>query len=49
MLTDAAPYMMKAAQNVKPFYSNLVQVTCITHGIHRIAEKIIDTFSDIND
>lgn len=49
MLSDAAPYMTKAAQNLKPFYSNLVHVTCVAHGIHRIAEKIIDTFGDIND
>jgi hypothetical protein len=49
ILTDAAPYKMKAAQNVKLFYSNLVQVICVAHGIHRIAEKIIDTFSKIND
>lgn len=49
MLSDAAPYMTKAAHNLKPFYSNLVHVTCVAHGIHRIAEKIIDTFSDIND
>jgi len=39
MLSDAAPYMTKAAQNLKPFYSNLVHVTCVPHGIHRIAEK----------
>ena len=49
MLSDAAPYMTKAARNLKPFYSKLVHVTCVGHGIHRIAEKIIDTFSDIND
>ena len=49
MLSDAAPYMTKATQNLKPFYSNLVHVTCVAHGIHRIAEKIIDTFSDNDD
>jgi len=50
MLSDAAFYMTKAAQNLKLFYSNLLQyVTCVTYGIHRIAEKIIDTNRDIND
>jgi len=50
MLSDAAPYKTKAAQNLKPFYSNLVRVTCVAYdGIHRIAEKIIDTFRDINN
>lgn len=41
--------MTKITQNLKPFYLNLVHVTCIAHGIHRIAEKVIDTFYDIND
>jgi len=49
MLSDAAPYMVKAANNLKPFYSNLIHVTCAAHGIHRIAEKIMDIFHEIND
>jgi len=32
-----------------PFYSNLIHVTCAAHGIHRIAEKIMDIFHEIND
>uniref|UniRef100_A0A2S2R4M2 Uncharacterized protein n=2 Tax=Sipha flava TaxID=143950 RepID=A0A2S2R4M2_9HEMI len=38
MLSDAAPYMVKAANNLKLFYSNLIHVTYTTHGIHRIAK-----------
>jgi len=49
MLSDAAPYMVKAAKNLKPFYSNLIHVTCAAHGIHRIAENIMDIFHEIND
>jgi len=49
MLSDAAPYMVKTANNLKPFYSNLIHVTCAVHGIHRIAEKIMDNFHEIND
>jgi len=37
MLSDAAPYMVKAANNLKSFYSNLIHVTCAAHGIHLIA------------
>jgi hypothetical protein len=48
MLSDATPYISKVAQNVKPFYSNLVHVICVAHGFHQIAEKIIDTFRDMN-
>ncbi|KAL4126549.1 hypothetical protein QTP88_010770 [Uroleucon formosanum] len=41
--------MVKAAKNLKPFYSHLIQVTCAAHGIHRIAENIMDIFHKIND
>jgi hypothetical protein len=41
--------MNKAALNVKPFYSNLVHLICVTNDIHWTAEKIIDTFRNIND
>jgi len=41
--------MTKVAQNLKPFYSNLVHVTCVAHGIHRISGKIIDTYHDNNN
>lgn len=43
-ITDAAPYMMKAAQHLKIFYPNMNHLTCVVHGIHRVAEKIRDTF-----
>ncbi|KAL4105112.1 hypothetical protein QTP88_020384 [Uroleucon formosanum] len=49
MLSDAAPYMVKGAKNLKPFYSDLIHVTCAAHGIHRIAENIMDIFHEIND
>jgi hypothetical protein len=40
--------MTKVAQYLKPFYSNLVHVTCVAHGIYRIAGKIIGTYHDNN-
>jgi len=49
MLSDAAPYMVKATNNLKPFYSNLIHVTCAAHGILWIAENIMDIFHEIND
>jgi len=49
MLSNEVPYMVKAANNLKPFYSNLIHVTYAAHGIHRIAEKIMDIFHEIND
>lgn len=39
-LTDAAPYMVKAAKNLKVLYSRMTHVTCAAHGIHRVCETI---------
>ena len=38
LLTDAAPYKVKAANSLKVFYSKLIHVTCLVHGLHRVAE-----------
>lgn len=48
MLSDAAAYMIKSAQNLKIFYNNLIHVTCLAHGVNRIAEEIRNEFPDIN-
>lgn len=48
MLSDAAAYMVKSAQNLKIFYKNLVHVTCIAHALNRVAEEIRYEFPDIN-
>jgi hypothetical protein len=45
MLSDAAPYMVKAGQQLKTMYPNLVQVTCLPHG--RVAEHIRNEFPDV--
>lgn len=49
MLSDAAPYMIKAAQNLKIFYSNIIHTTCLAHGFNRVAEDIRNQFPLIND
>lgn len=36
MLFDAVPYMIKAAQNLKPICLNFVHVACVAHGIHQL-------------
>jgi Protein of unknown function (DUF 659) len=48
MLSDAAPYMIKAGLNLKFFYENLIHCTCIAHGLNRIAETIRLEFSLVN-
>lgn len=48
LILDAAAYMVKSAQNLKIFYSNLIHVTCLAHEVNRIAEEIRNEFLDIN-
>lgn len=43
-LTDGAPYMVKAAKSIRSFYPKLVHVTCLAHGLHRVAEKVRSNF-----
>lgn len=47
-VSDAAPYMIKAGEALKVFYSNMVHVTCVAHGLNRIAEKVREIFPNVN-
>ena len=49
LLSDAAPYMMLCARNLKIFYQNLFHVTCISHLLHNCSLKIQAHFSDVNN
>lgn len=40
LLTDAAPYMVKAANSLQALYSKMVHVTCLAHALHRVAESV---------
>ncbi|KAG0422638.1 hypothetical protein DMUE_6193, partial [Dictyocoela muelleri] len=42
ILSDGAPYAVKAVKTLKLIFSNLKHVTCLAHMIHRICEKIRD-------
>lgn len=48
MLSDAATYMIKAGQQLKLLYPNLIHVTCLAHGLSRVAEEIRQQFPDVN-
>lgn len=48
MLSDAAPYMVKAADTLKILYSNIIHVTCVAHMLQRIAERVRELYPDIN-
>lgn len=47
-VSDGAPYMVKAGQALKVFYPKLLHITCLAHGLHRLAEEIRSEFSTVN-
>lgn len=48
-LSDAAPHMVKAAKCIYAFYPKMVHITCVAHGLHRIAETIRGQFPKIDE
>ena len=44
-VTDAASYIVKAGKAVQAFYPKMVHITCLAHGLHRVAEEIMAHFS----
>jgi len=48
LLNDAAPYMVKSGDVLKVLYPNLIHVTCLAHGLNRVAEKVRDMFPNVN-
>lgn len=39
-VTDAAAYCLKAGRGLKTLFPNLIHVTCVCHGLNRVAEKV---------
>jgi len=39
-ISDAGTYMVKAAKTLKIFYPKLIHITCLTHAVNRVLEKI---------
>lgn len=48
VVTDAAPYMVKMGKGLSILYPNLTHVTCLAHGLHRLAEHIRSIFPDVD-
>jgi len=40
--------MVKAAKTLKIFYPNLIHITCLSHAVNRVLEKIRELYPDIN-
>lgn len=47
-LTDAARYMKKAADALKVLFPKMLHVTCVDHGLHRVAEEVRKQFPDVD-
>lgn len=46
-ITDAAPYMMKAAKAIQTFYPKIIHLTCLTHSLHRVCEQIRGLYTNV--
>ncbi|KAL4112028.1 hypothetical protein QTP88_015876 [Uroleucon formosanum] len=46
---NLAPYMVKAAKSIQAFYSKMVHITCLAHGLHRVCEKIRAEFPKVDE
>lgn len=46
--TDAAPYMCKAMGGLGILYPKMIHVTCVAHGLHRVAETVRASFPEVN-
>ena len=47
-ITDGAPYMKKAEQVLKVLFPNMLHVTCMAHGIHRVSKEVQSLFPDVD-
>lgn len=48
LVTDAASYMKKTASSLRILYPNMIHLTCLAHGLHRISEEVRAQFKDID-
>ena len=48
LVTDAASYMKRAATTLQVLYPNMIHLTCLCHGLHRIAEEIRINFPNVD-
>lgn len=46
--TDAAAYMSKAMNALQVLYPKMVHVTCLAHGLHRVAELVRQAHPKVN-
>jgi len=47
-LSDTALYMMKAGRGIRILYFKMEHVSCLAHGLHRVAEEIRNHFPKVD-
>ena len=48
LVTDAAPYMVKAGNGLTLLYPKLIHITCLAHALHRLSEQIRLNFPNVD-
>jgi len=48
LLSDAAPYMVKAGKDLRTFFPHLMHLTCIARGLHLVCHCDSEVFPDVN-
>jgi len=48
LLTDGASYNVAAGKQMKHLFPSMLHIICVAHLFHRIAQKIMDEYPDVN-
>jgi hypothetical protein len=47
-VSDAAPYMIRAAKALQLLYPKMMHVTCLAHALHRAAEDVRGSYPEVD-
>ena len=47
-VSDAAPYMIKAAKALQVLYPKMIHVTFLAHALHRVAEDVRGSYPEVD-
>jgi plasmid maintenance system antidote protein VapI len=47
-ISDAAPYMIKAAKALQLLYPKMIHVTCLAHALHSVAEEVHVCYQEVD-
>ena len=48
VVTDAAAYMVKAIKGLQILFPKVIHLTCLAHGLHRVAETVRGNFPSVD-